>query len=130
MSSPAVDASAVLAPGDLRRPAIGWAVRAALLATIAFEVFTVATKEARPIYAHVPWAEDPYDTFVSLAMFFVPLAGLVAGARLLLCRRAEPLPAARLRGVVRATWLAVIVSLVTIASRLGRGPADWTNGRP
>lgn len=116
MSSPA--AAAVLAPGDLRRPAIGLAVRAALLAALAFEVFTVATKEVPLIYRHVPWADDPYDTFVSFAIFFVPLAVLVAGARLPLCRRAEPLPAARVKGIVRAAWLAVAVSLATVA-------ADW-----
>ncbi len=116
MSSPA--AVAVLAPGDLRRPATGRAVRAALLAALAFEVFAVATKEVPPIYRHVPWADDPYDTFVSFAIFFVPLAVLAAGARLPLCRRAEPLPAARARGVVRAAWLAVALSLTTVA-------ADW-----
>jgi hypothetical protein len=111
-------AVAVLAPGDLRRPAIGRAVRAALLAALAFEVFTVGTKEVPPIYQHVPWADDPYDTFVSLAIFFVPLAVLAAGARLPLCQRADPLPAVRARGVVRAAWLAVAVSLATVA-------ADW-----
>ncbi len=111
-------AAAVLAPGDRRRPAIGRAVRAALLAALAFEVFAVATKEVRPIYQHVPWTDDPYDTFVSFAIFFVPLALFVAGARLPLCRRAEPLPASRVSGVVRAAWLAVVVSLATIA-------ADW-----
>ena len=109
MTSPAPGSITVLFPGDLRRPAIGRAVRAALLVALAFWVFTVTTKEARPINEHVPWADDPYDTFVSLALFFVPLAGLAAGARVLLCRRAEPLPAARARGVVRAAWIAVAV---------------------
>ena len=118
MTSPALGSITVLFPGDLRRPAIGRAVRAALLAALAFWVFTVTTKEARPIYEQVPWADDPYDTFVSLALFFVPLAGLAAGARVLLCRRAEPLPAARARGVVRAAWIAVAASLATAA-------ADW-----
>ena len=97
---------------------IGRAVRTALLAAIAFEVFTVATKQIAQVYAHVPWADDPADAFVSFAMFFVPLAVLVAGVRLLLCRRAEPLPVARLVGVVRATWLALAVGLATLA-------ADW-----
>jgi hypothetical protein len=114
----AVRAITVLRIGDTRRPAFGRAVRAALLAAAAFESFTIVTKQIGPVYQHVPWADDPYDTFVSFAMFFVPLALLVAGLRLVLCRRAEPLPLARLVGVVRATWLALIVSLFTLA-------ADW-----
>ena len=118
MTSPALGSNAVLFPGDLRRPEIGRAVRAALLAAAAFEVFTIATKLVHPIYVDVPWAEDPYDTFVSLALFFVPLAGFVAGTRLMLCRRSEPLPVTRLTGVVRATWLVLAVALATLA-------ADW-----
>ena len=118
MATSAIGAITVLRTGDARRPAIGRAVRAALLAATVFELFTVATKQVRPVYEHVSWAEDPYDAFVSFAMFFVPLALLAAGLRLMLCRRAEPLPVARLVGVVRATWLAVLVSLVTLA-------ADW-----
>ncbi len=118
MTSQALGSTTVLLPGDLRRPAIWRAVRAALLAAAAFEVFTIATKLVHPIYVHVPWAEDPYDTFVSLALFFVPLAEFVAGTRLMLCRRSEPLPVARLTGVVRAIWLAVAIALATLA-------ADW-----
>ena len=118
MTRPALGSTAFLFPGDRRRPAIGRAAAAALLAAAAFEVFTIATKFVHPIYVHVPWAEDPYDTFVSLALFFVPLAGFIAGTRLMLCRRSEPLPVSRLTGVVRATWLALAVALATLA-------ADW-----
>ena len=109
---------AVLAPGDVRRPAIGLAVRRALAAATMFTVFSVLTKEVRQVYAHIPWADDPYDTFVSFAIFFVPLAIGVALGRLALCRRAEPLPAARVAGLVRATWLALGASAVTLAT-------DW-----
>jgi hypothetical protein len=125
----AITAVAVFAPGDLRRPAFGRAVIVALLAAQAFEVFAVATKEVPPIYRHVPRADDPYDTFVSLAIFFVPLALLAAAAGLPLCRRAEPLPAARVKrhrpgGVARRR------PLVRHGRRgLGRGPAGRPRGR-
>ncbi len=109
---------AALAPGDVRRPPIGRAIRRGIAAAALFTAFTLATKEVRPVYLHVPWAEDPYDTFVSFAMFFVPLAIGVAGVRLVLCRRSRPLPKGRLVGVVRAVWLALAVSMVTLA-------ADW-----
>ena len=118
MSSPPVNARASLEPDDRPPQAIGWTIPAALFAAGLFEVFSLVTKQIEPIYAQVPWAEDPYDTFVSFALFFVPFAGLVAGARLLLRRPGERLPPARLIGIVRATRLALIVSLATLA-------ADW-----
>jgi hypothetical protein len=120
----------VLAPGDVRRPAIGLAVRRALAAATLFTVFTVLTKEVRPVYAHVPWADDPYDTFVSFAIFFVPLAIGVAVGRLFLCRRAEPLPAARVAALVRATWLALGASVVTLAADWAGVLMTWPAVRP
>ena len=118
MTAASTSLPAVLAPGDSRREPLGRAVRRALVAALLFSLFTFATKEVRVVYERVPWAEDPYDTFVSFALFFAPLAVVAAVGRLALCRRAEPLPASRVAGLVRATWLALGASLVTLA-------ADW-----
>jgi hypothetical protein len=107
-----------LAPGDARRPTIGRAVTGALAAGLLFWLFTLATKEFPVVYAQVPWAEDPSDTFVSFSVFLLPLAIGAAGMRLVLCRSSAPLPLARARGVLRAAWLAAGVSAVTVA-------ADW-----
>lgn len=63
-----------LAVGDRRRVAIGKAAFSTLWAAIAFFGFTVPAKQAKPVYEHAPWLNDPYDTLYSFAMFLVPLA--------------------------------------------------------
>ncbi len=122
--------AAVLAPGDARRPTIGRAVRRALAAALLFTVFTACTKEVHAVYEHVPWAEDPYDTFVSFALFFVPMTMVVAAGRLVLCRIGEPLPEARAEGLVRAVRLALGMSLVTLAADWAGVLFTWPAGGP
>ncbi len=122
--------AAVLAPGDARRPTIGRAVRRALAAALLFTVFTVISKEVHAVYEHVPWAEDPYDTFVSFAVFFVPLSMAVAVGRLALCRVGEPLPEARAEGLIRAVRLALAMSLVTLAADWAGVLFTWPAGGP
>lgn len=122
--------AAVLAPGDARRPTIGRAVRRALAAALLFTVFTAISKEVRAVYEHVPWAEDPYDTFVSFALLFVPLSMAVAVGRLALCRVGEPLPEARAEGLVRAVRLALAMSLVTLAADWAGVLFTWPAGGP
>src|SRR5262249_1937726 len=67
-----------------------------------------------------PWREDPYDLVVSFALFFLPLVGGVAAVRLLLCRRDEPLPLSRVRGLVRAATLLIALIAITLV-------AEWSS---
>jgi hypothetical protein len=62
------------AVGDQRRRAIGKAVFSTLSTAIVFFLFTMPTKQVKPVYDYAPWLNDPYDTLYSFAMFFVPLA--------------------------------------------------------
>lgn len=127
----ALDGSAaVLAPGDTRRMPIGRAVRRALAAVLVFVLFTAVTKQVHAIYSHVPWSEDPYDTFVSFAIFLVPLSVAAAVGRLALCQAGEPLPAARAEGLVRAVRLALGLSLVALAADWAGVLFTWPAARP
>jgi hypothetical protein len=103
---------------DLREARLAGRVGAALLAAVVFTLFTVVTKEVPSVYARLPWAEDPTDSFVSFALFLVPMCACIAGVRFALCRAVEPPPAARVAGTLGATWVALGAALVTLA-------ADW-----
>lgn len=125
----------VLAVGDPRRPAIGRAVVGTLLAAVVFFLCTGPVKQIAPLYDHAPWLNDPFDTAVSFAMFFVPLVAACCLARVPLCRKSEPLPAARVRdllrgcrvvlGAVAVTLLAEWVSVVIGANRAQWNGATW-----
>jgi hypothetical protein len=104
----------LLAVGDQRRPAIGRAVFLALLACAVFSVVTGPVKQVPALYDHAPWLNDPYDTAVSFAMFFVPLTIVFCLVRLLLCRRGEPLPAARAQDLLRGCQVALGVAAATV----------------
>jgi hypothetical protein len=54
----------------------------------------------------------------------------VAAGRLVLCRAGEPLPEARVEGIVRAVRLALGMSLVTLASDWAGVLATWPAGGP
>lgn len=119
-----------LAVGDRRRVAIGKAVISTLWTAIAFFVFTVPTKQAKPVYEHAPWLNDPYDTLYSFAMFLVPLATAFFLVQVSLCRKAEVLPAERARSVLRGCRAALIVMTATLAScwisvAVGANQAQW-----
>ena len=103
---------------DLREAHLARRVGAALLATVVFTAFTVVTKLIPSVYARLPWAEDPTDTFVSFALIIVPMCACIAGVRFALCFAAEPPPAARVAGIIGATWLALGAALITLG-------ADW-----
>ena len=119
-----------LAVGDRRRVAIGKAAFSTLWTAIAFFVFTVPAKQAKPIYEHAPWLNDPYDTLYSFAMFLVPLATAFFLVQVSLCRKAEVLPAERARSVLRGSRVAVIVITAALAScwisvAMGANRAQW-----
>ena len=110
-----------LAVGDPIRPRIKRAVFAALLAGAIFSVLTGPVKQVAALYQHAPWLNDPYDTVVSFAMFFVPLIAACCLIRLPLCRRSGPLPLARVRDLLRGCQA---ILAVTAATLLAVAPRD------
>jgi hypothetical protein len=119
-----------MAVGDRRRVATGKAAFSTLWAAIAFFAFTVPAKQAKPVYEHAPWLNDPYDALYSFAMFLVPLATAFFLVQVSLCRKSEVLPAERARSVLRGSRVAVIVMTATLAScwlsvAVGANRAQW-----
>ncbi len=122
----------MLAAGDPRRPAIGRAVFGALLAAAVFSVCTGPVKQIAPLYDHAPWLNDPFDTAVSFAMFFVPLIAACCLARVSLCRRSEPLPVARVRDLLRGCRVLLAAAAATLLSEwvsvaIGANRAQWND---
>ncbi len=100
------------------------------MAAAVFSLTAGPVKQVKVIYDHAPWVNDPYDTFVSFAMFFVPLLTAGCLARVLLCRRAEPLSVQRvidlLRGCRVVLGLIVITALAQWAAvAAGAARARW-----
>jgi hypothetical protein len=121
-----------LAAGDRRRAAIGKAAFSTLWTAIAFFVFTVPTKQVKPVYEHAPWLNDPYDALYSFAIFLVPLATAFFLLQVSLCREVEALPAERARSVLRGCRVAAIVMTATLAScwisvAAGANKAQWND---
>ena len=85
-----------------------------------FMVFTVASKEFPTLYLHTPWENDPYDTTVSFAIFFVPLIGGICLVPLMLVKRSAPLMGYRIRILLRACDVAMAVVVFTLLS-------DWVS---
>jgi hypothetical protein len=121
-----------LAAGDRRRAAIGKAAFSTLWTAIAFFVFTVPTKQVKPVYEHAPWLNDPYDALYSFSIFLVPLATAFFLLQVSLCREVEVLPAERARSVLRGCRVAAIVMTATLAScwisvAAGANKAQWND---
>ncbi len=112
--------SAVMAVDDPMRPLFGRAVVTTLLAAVVFTAVTDPTKQLKGIYDHAPWLNDPFDTGYSFAMFFVPLVALACAARLPACRRLEPLPLARVSGLLRGCQVAAAAMAITLV-------AEWVS---
>lgn len=107
---------------------------AAVLAT-AFTVFAAVTTQDRAIRAHSPWQDDPYDALVSSTQLLVPVMLLAGVARAQLCRRSEPLPLARLEGLLRAARLVVLLVAATVgvdvlAVLVGADRPAWSGVTP
>ncbi len=111
---------ASFAVGDPARPVIGRAVFRTLLAAAAFVLFGYGLKEIKPLYLHTPWMNDPYDTFVSFTIFFVPLVAGLSAVRIVLCRTSGPLPVQRVRDLLRGSRL--VAGTVAVALL-----ADWVS---
>ncbi len=86
----------------LRRPVFG-----SMLLACAFFLYTAPVKETPVLFDHAPWLNDPFDTVISFMMFFVPLIAVFCAPRVMLCRKSEPLPAARVRDILRGCRVVV-----------------------
>lgn len=82
---------------------------------LGFFLYTAPLKETPPVFDHAPWLNDPFDTVISFMMFFVPLMALACVPRILLCRRHEPLPASRIRDILRGCRVVAAGSTLTLA---------------
>jgi hypothetical protein len=85
-----------------------------------FVVFTWLAKEVPSLYVHEPWQDDPYDAFVSMAIWCVPLLTGLSVLRVLLCRRFAPLPARRALDLLRVSRVVMAATFVVLA-------ADWVS---
>jgi hypothetical protein len=126
------DSAGLIGVGDPRRPLIGRVALGTLAAAAVFFAFT-ATKQIKPVYVHAPWENDPYDTVFSFTMFFVPLIAACFLVQVSLCRKAEPLPTARLATIMRGCRVAVgaiTIELLTAwaAVALGANRSRWSVG--
>jgi hypothetical protein len=119
-----------LAVGDPARPAIRRAVFGTLLVAAVFSVLTGPVKQIGALYDHAPWLNDPFDTAVSFAMFFVPLAAAFCLARVPLCRRSGPLPLARAADLLRGCRVVLGAAAMTLlaewaAVAIGANRPQW-----
>jgi hypothetical protein len=129
-SGPDSASGQLLPVGDPVRPLVRRAILGTLLATAVFSATAGPVKQVGMLYEHAPWLNDPYDTVVSFAMFFVPFTAAGCLARVLLCRRSEALPSARvadlLRGcrvVLGSIVITVLTEWISVAS--GANRAQW-----
>jgi hypothetical protein len=93
----------------LRRPVFG-----TLLLAGCFFLCTAPVKETPVLFNHAPWLNDPFDTVISFMMFLVPLIAVLCVPRILLCRRSQPLPAARIADVLRGCRVVLAGISVTL----------------
>lgn len=129
-------ASTVSIPaGDASRRALGRAVAAVLVSAVVFMAVELPMKQFLDAYDHAPWSNDPYDAVTSFAVFFVPLVILVALVRVALCRRAQPLPVARVLGILRSSRVALATMAITVFTQwvsvaLQANRAAWSDVTP
>jgi hypothetical protein len=117
---PPPSASALIRIGDPWRASLRLPVFGTLMLAVAFFLYAAPVKETPFLYNHAPWLNDPYDTAISFMMFFVPLIAVLCAPRVLLCRRSEPLPTARIHDVLRGCRVILAGITLTLA-------AEWVS---
>jgi hypothetical protein len=128
--APRPSSASTIGVGDPWRSALRRPVFATLGAAAAFFAETAPLKETPLLFDHAPWLNDPFDTVISFMIFFVPLIALLCLPRVLLCRRFEPLPSARIRDVLRGCRVVLAGISLTLAAEwisvlIGDNRAQW-----
>lgn len=123
--------ASALAMGDPARRPVGRAVLGSLALAVLFVLVILPAPALPTMWSNGPWAQDPYHVVVSFAVFFVPLVAVLCMSRVPLCRRDAPLPARRVRDLLRVSRVLLILVLVTVASAwvsvaLPAQPYSWT----
>ena len=123
--------ASALAMGDPARRPVGRAVLGSLALAALFVLVILPAPALPTMWSNGPWAQDPYHVVVSFAVFFVPLVSVLCMSRVPLCRRDAPLPARRVRDLLRVSRVLLILVLVTVASAwisvaLPAQPYSWT----
>ena len=108
----------VIPVGDEIRPRSARALLLSAGCATWFTVFAFASTQLPSVRAHSAWQSDPYDLVVTFTIFAVPALLLLGVVRVQLCRRDEPLPAFRLRGMLRLAQLALLLIACTATT-------DW-----
>ncbi len=93
------------------------AIWAALSATGLFEALSLLESQDKTVRATSPWQDDPYDVFVSFAIFAVPMLAGVVMLRLLAWR--APGGPDRAHQMLRATGAMIALVWITLI-------AEWT----
>jgi len=106
----------LLAPGDPIRSAVRRAVIRALVTGACFSALVGPLKLATAVYSHAPWLNDPYDTVVSFAMFYVPVLVIFNLVRVLRCDGRRPVAAGRLCFLLRGCHLILAVATITVVT--------------
>lgn len=112
---PPPPASTVIPVDDQWRGHLGPPVFGTMAFALAFFVYTAPLKETPAIFDHAPWLNDPFDTVISFMILFVPLMALACVPRILLCRRHQPMPAIRIRDILRGCRVVVAGATLTLA---------------
>ena len=113
---PPSSATALIPVSDPWRAGLRLPVFGTLALALVFFLYAAPAKETPFLFHHAPWTNDPYDTAISFMMFFVPLIAVLCAPRVLLCRRAEPLPSARIRDVLRGSRVILAGITLTLAA--------------
>ena len=111
-------ASSVLAVGDPSRESTRRALVCCLACSALFTAFAFWTTQDKPLRAHSPWQDDPYDVVVSFTQLVVPMLAAAIAMRALRCRRNLPLPAVRVRDLLRGARVVTGAIIMTVA-------VDW-----
>jgi hypothetical protein len=91
-------------------------VRATVACAALFEAVTVLATQLRPVRAHSPWQDDPYNVMVSFALFTVPVLAVMLVARLASRRTSSSTFGDAERQMMRAALALVVVIDATLVA--------------
>lgn len=112
-------------PADATRR-VRRAANSGAIACLAFITLFVVSAEVGSIRDHSPWAEDPWDAFVSVAALLIAFGGPLTFVRVQIWRGRAVMPVAALRPVLHGV---AVVTLASTAATIAAGHALLTGER-